>query len=95
MPVKLGDRVRDRISGYEGIVVGICEWLYGCRRPIVQSSELKDGKPMESHSFDEPQLEILQEAAFVPNVPTEVQQETPARPGGPRNTPARRPDPTR
>lgn len=65
MTIQLGDRVRDRISGFEGVVVGVTEWLYNCRRPIVQPSTVgTNGKPIESQSFDEPQLEVLEPAAF-------------------------------
>lgn len=93
--IQLGDRVRDRISGFEGIVIGITDWLYQCRRPIVQPASLtSDGKPTETSSFDEDQLEVLERGAFKPKVvetaPTPV-----AKTGGPRDTPARRPDPRR
>ncbi len=32
MSVKLGQKVKDSISGFEGIVVGRAEYLYGCVR---------------------------------------------------------------
>lgn len=92
--IKLGDRVRDRITGFEGIVIGITDWLYQCRRPIVQPSKLdKDGELMKSESFDEDQLEVLEAGAFAPKTAT-----TPPAPavktGGPRDTPSRRSDPS-
>ena len=92
--IQLGDRVRDRISGFEGIVVGITDWLYQCRRPIVQPSSLtSDGKPTESQSFDEDQLEIVERGAFAPKAPEPAP--VAAKTGGPRDTPSRRPDPSR
>jgi hypothetical protein len=43
-PVQLGDRVRDRMTGFSGIAIAITEWLYNCRRITVQPTELdKDG----------------------------------------------------
>jgi hypothetical protein len=30
--VNLGDKVKDRITGLEGIAIGVTTWLYGCRR---------------------------------------------------------------
>lgn len=57
--IKLGQRVRDRISGLEGIVIGRMEYLYGCTRIAVQPQDVKDGKPVESTFVDEPQLELL------------------------------------
>jgi hypothetical protein len=91
--IGLGDRVRDRISGLEGIVIGITDWLYQCRRPIVQPTTLTDGKPTDSLSFDEPQLELLEKAAFKVQV-EEVAEPSP-KTGGPRATPTRRSDPNR
>ncbi len=84
--IELGDLVRDRISGYEGIVIGITDWLYGCRRPMVQATALKDGKPVDAQSFDEPQLEIVKRAVIA--APS-VAAPAPARTGGPRPVPRR------
>lgn len=92
--IELGDRVRDRISGFEGIVIGITDWLYQCRRPIVQPTTMNDGKPTGTESFDEPQLEVIERAAFAPM----VQESAPPvdeKTGGPRDTPSRRPEPRR
>lgn len=57
--IKLGDRVKDLVTGFEGIVIGRTEWLYGCTTLGVKSSELKDGKPIESLWFDEQSLDAL------------------------------------
>jgi len=57
MSVKLGQKVKDSISGFEGIVTGISTWLYGCVRVNVAPDHLdNDGKPIEAQWFDEPQL---------------------------------------
>lgn len=94
MTIQLGDRVRDRISGLEGIVIGVTEWLWQCRRPIVQPTTLTpDGKPVDSQSFDEPQLEVIEAAAFEPVEPPS--RAVSAKTGGPRVIPAWRTDPTR
>jgi hypothetical protein len=92
--VNLGDRVRDRITGFEGIVMGITEWLYQCRRPFVQPTGLTpEGKPVEAQSFDEDQLEVLEAGAFTPQVQRPEQAPARAETGGPRDTPARRATP--
>lgn len=57
--VELGDLVRDHVTKFEGVVTGITEWLYNCRRAVVQPREIKDGKPVESQSFDVDGLEIV------------------------------------
>ncbi len=58
--IELGDRVKDIISGAQGIVYGISDWLFGCRRIIVAPEAIKDGKPAETIYLDEPQLQILE-----------------------------------
>jgi len=59
--IKLGQKVRDEITGYTGIAVARTEWLYGCVRVTVQSSELHNGMPVEAYIVDEPQLEVVTE----------------------------------
>ena len=56
--IKLGDKVRDNISGLEGIAVARTEWLHGCIRIAVQP-EAKDNKVPDSVTFDEPQLKLV------------------------------------
>ena len=60
MKVELGDCVKDLITGFEGIVVGTSRWLYGCKRIVVRSQSLHEGKPIETEWFDVKQLEILE-----------------------------------
>lgn len=57
--IKLGQKIRDTITGLEGVAVGRTTYLYGCVRVTMQPYEVKDGKPAEWCSFDEPQLEVL------------------------------------
>jgi hypothetical protein len=45
--VKLGDKVKDRVTGLTGIVIARTDWLNGCIRMTVQPQELKDGKPVD------------------------------------------------
>jgi hypothetical protein len=56
--LKLGDKVKDRITGFTGIVVARTDWLYGCVRFVVQPQTMHDGKPVEPLSFDEDSLEM-------------------------------------
>lgn len=63
--IKPGDLVKDGITGFTGIVVARTEWLNHCIRCTVQPRELKDGKPVESQTFDEEQLEVLEPQSFV------------------------------
>jgi hypothetical protein len=83
--IKLGDKVRCKLTGCEGTVIAITEWLNQCRRMSIQPSHLKDGVPVDPTTLDEVQLEILSAGP-----PT-----TPKKTGGPRPEPRRNPDPTR
>lgn len=57
--VKLGQEVRDRITGYQGIVVSVTKFLNGCLRIGVQRKILSgdEGVP-EPQVFDDPDLEV-------------------------------------
>ena len=57
--VHLGDAVRDRVTGLKGVVIGVAEYLYGCRRLIVQPAVDKDGKYVDAVYVDEPQVVVV------------------------------------
>lgn len=58
--IKLGDKAKDKITGFVGIVGAICKYLNGCTRIGILSKELdKEGKPMDYIWFDEPQVELV------------------------------------
>jgi hypothetical protein len=60
--IDLGDRVKDSITGFQGIVVIVSEYLQGCRRIVVQPEALHEGKPVEPQYFDEPQLVLVKKS---------------------------------
>lgn len=81
MTIEIGDKARDTITGFKGVVLGITTWFNGCRRHGLQSQKLdKDGKPIPLEWFDEPQLELVEQAAAGPET---------APTGGPRPDPVR------
>ena len=61
--IELGEVARDTITGFTGVVICRSKWLHGCERLTLQPKELKDGKPIEASTFDEPQLELVKEQA--------------------------------
>lgn len=81
-PVALGDVAKDRITGFEGVVVAVTQWLNACRRATLQPRTLKEGTVIPADSFDVEQLEIVERAAF-----TEKPEEK--RTNGPMPTPKR------
>ena len=73
--VKLGQKARDIITGFEGIVIGRAEYLYGCAQyglmpPVV------DGRLTGSEWFDEGRIEVI-------GVGVAPEQVRGAKPGGP------------
>ena len=81
--LKLGDKAKDKISGFTGIVVAITEGLNGCQRITISPEELHDGKPIDNHTFDAEQVELEKVIPAVAHEPT----------GGPSIAPVRSKDP--
>ena len=81
--LKLGDKARDTISGFTGIIIAMTEWLNGCLRVTIAPTELKDGKRIESDTFDAEQIERVETAPPKVTTPT----------GGPSIHPTRARDP--
>ena len=63
--ISLGDRVKDNVTSFSGIVVAQSDYLNGCTRFCVQSEKLKDGLPTDGQWFDGPQLRLVK-AGVVP-----------------------------
>jgi hypothetical protein len=84
--INLGDKVKDTVTGFEGIVTCKTTWLNGCTRVGIQSDVLQDGKPIEVQWIDEPQLRVI-ESQKVSLGPRDT--------GGPIPTPKRASDPVR
>ncbi len=61
--IKLGQKVRDTLTGLEGTAVGRSEYLYGCVRIAIQPEGVKDGKIADWVTVDEPQLEVVNKRA--------------------------------
>lgn len=91
MAIKLGTRVRDTFTGFEGIAVSRTEWLYGCARIGIQPTVLKDGKPIDTEHFDEQRVVEVTPPVEAPA----VSPQSSARSGGPQRDPGRAADPRR
>ena len=59
--IKLGQKVRDTLTGLEGTVTARTEYLYGCVRVAIQPFGEKDGKPYDAWYVDEPQCEVIED----------------------------------
>jgi len=75
-----GSHVKDKITGFEGVITCRCHWMFGCIRYDVTPMELdKDGQPQKSNGFDEDQLVLVE------TEPIEAKKEFT---GGPRDNPS-------
>lgn len=83
MSIKLGDKAKDTITGYTGIVVAMTTWINGCRRVTLQTQALHEGKPIDNYTADLEHVEVVQAAALPANAPS----------GGPTPAPSRSKDP--
>ena len=63
---KLGQRLRCRISGFEGIATTRIEYLNGCVQYCLQPSVDKEGKAVEGEYFDQGQLILVDEGVCTP-----------------------------
>jgi hypothetical protein len=85
--LKLGDTVRDSITGFEGVIIGRAKFLATNDRIGVQPKSLnKEGQPQAQNWFDAAQLELV--SKLEPPAPKETR-------GGPMPEPRRQADATR
>lgn len=63
MTPNLGDKARDVITGFGGIVTGRCEYLTGCVQLLLSPTVDKDGKRQEGEWFDIDRIEVKKAGA--------------------------------
>ena len=57
--IKLGQKAKDIITGFEGIIVGKADYLYGCSQYGIVPQLNKDGKRGDCEWFDEGRIRVL------------------------------------
>ena len=55
--IELGQKAKDKVTGFEGILIGRIEYLFGCNQYGI-APEAKDGKVNDTNWFDEGRIEI-------------------------------------
>ena len=85
--IKLGDIVRDMVTGYEGMAVSEHSYLNKCVRISIQGVVDKDGKIPDSQTFDIEQVAVVKSNVYegIDVQPT----------GGPQNAPKPKYEPKR
>lgn len=59
----LGDLVKDRVTGLEGVVLCASIYATGCQQYGVQPKHIEAGKPVDWEWIDEVRLELVEPAA--------------------------------
>jgi len=59
--IKFGDKVRDKLTGFEGIVTARIQYIYGCIQYEVKPTIDEDGNQRKHDWIDENQLEIIKD----------------------------------
>ena len=75
--IELGTKVKDSITGFEGVATGRTVYLNGCVQVLVEPPVGDDGQPGKSHWVDEQRLDTTSAATA----------------GGPQPTPPGMPHP--
>lgn len=68
--VNLGDKVKDDLTGFSGIVSGIADYLTGCSQACVQPPQTETGTFVESRWFDVDRLTVVEPKAYTHTVTT-------------------------
>ncbi len=76
----LGLKMKDKITGFEGIAIARTDYLYGCNQYHIKPQVVKDGATSSAVSFDYLQLEIVGKGVY--KEPVEEPEESEDKPGG-------------
>ncbi len=86
MEIEMLARVRDRVTGFEGVVVARCEYLTGCVQLDVAPGVDKDGQMEKTWWIDEQRLEVVS-TDLVGKIGQTIKAGNARTPGGPQHTP--------
>ena len=66
MSVRLGDLVRDKLTGFEGVATGMIQYLTGCDQILINPCKVKsdDGKLFDAEWFDNTRVEVVTPQKF-------------------------------
>jgi len=67
--IKLGVQAKDKVTGFEGIVIGKSSWLTGCDTYGI-APPAKDGEVKDARWFDEGRVVVLGPGVTVEEVKT-------------------------
>lgn len=59
MDIKLGVTAKDKITGFQGVVTGRCEYISGCDQALLIPKVDEKGSHRDGHWFDVQRLEVI------------------------------------
>ena len=62
----LGKTAKDRVTGFQGVVITVAFDLFGCVQAVIRPPADKDGKLNDAHYFDVNRLEIVDQKRVMP-----------------------------
>lgn len=65
--IQLGKLARDKVTGFEGIIIGRCQYLTGCDQ-FGLTPPAKDGETKGTQWFDEGRVEVIGDGLSVESV---------------------------
>lgn len=92
MEVKLGSKVKDKITGFKGVAVARCVYLEGCVQFEIEPLQLKDGVPQKSFWLDEPRVILIPKRKELKKRPLDYIKKTTRF--GPQNHPTKKSPPS-
>lgn len=69
-----GDKVKEKITGFTGVITGTCFYITGCNQYLITSRSKDDSNKNIQLWYDEGRLDLVKSAKVVPN---EVSTEEP------------------
>lgn len=62
---KMGHPVKDRLTGFKGLVTGFCTYITGCDQYLVQPTGKEDGTVADAKWLDVARLEVDPDGSIV------------------------------
>ena len=79
----LGEKAKDKITGFTGIIVAKVEYLNGCTQYCLKPKAGKDGKMPEGEYIDIQQVELIDDIATKPSIIEKLKEKLDV--GGPQS----------
>ena len=68
--IELGNKVRDLVTGFEGIATARIEYINGCIQYCVKPKISEDGKMVDGEYLDEGQIEFVDKGVVMESTPS-------------------------